>query len=249
MLGGVIAFAGGILKPRARWLPAAIVPAAVCYVVAGIAGWYVSTFIVKPNQFDRERPYIADNIAFTRQAYGLDRFAQREFPAETTVAAADPEHNQATLDNIRLWDVNALQDTLRQVQEIRTYYDFPGIDIDRYQINGSLREVMLAVRELNVDKLPESSRNWINDKLIYTHGYGITMNPVNGFTPEGLPTLYPEQHARAEHRAWPQRDAPGNLLRRDDQHRRLRQDPPAGIQLLRRARATTSPRTTARAAS
>ena len=190
VLGGVVAIAGGILKLRARWLPAAIVPAAACYVVAGIAGWYVSTFIVKPNQLDRERPYIADNIAFTRQAYGLDRFAQREFPAETTVAAADPEHNQATLDNIRLWDVSALQDTLRQVQEIRTYYDFPGIDIDRYQINGSLRQVMLAVRELYVDKLPESSRNWINDKLIYTHGYGITMNPVNGFTPEGLPTLY-----------------------------------------------------------
>ncbi|MGA2205277.1 MAG: UPF0182 family protein [Terracidiphilus sp.] len=189
-LGGAIALAGGILKLRARWLLAAIVPAAVCYVVAGVAGWYVNTFIVKPNQLDRERPYIADNIAFTRQAYGLDRFAQREFPADTTVAAADPEHNQATLDNIRLWDVSALQDTLRQVQEIRTYYDFPGIDIDRYQINGSLRQVMLAVRELNVDKLPESSRNWINDKLIYTHGYGITMNPVNGFTPEGLPTLY-----------------------------------------------------------
>ncbi len=126
----------------------------------------------------------------TRQAYGLDRFAQHEFPAETTVAAADPDHNQATLENIRLWDVGALQDTLRQVQEIRTYYDFPGIDIDRYQINGALRQVMLGVRELNVDKLPESSRNWINDKLIYTHGYGITMNPVNGFTPEGLPTLY-----------------------------------------------------------
>ncbi|MGA9060195.1 MAG: UPF0182 family protein [Terracidiphilus sp.] len=189
-IGAVMAVAGGALRPRARWLLASIVPAAVCFVVAGLVGWYVSTFIVKPNQLDRERPYIADNIAFTRQAYGLDRFAQREYPADTTVAAADPEHNQATLDNIRLWDVGALRDTLRQVQEIRTYYDFPGIDIDRYQINGSLRQVMLAVRELNVDKLPESSRNWINDKLIYTHGYGITMNPVNGFTPEGLPTLY-----------------------------------------------------------
>jgi hypothetical protein len=189
-LGAVIAIAGGVLRPGARWLIASIVPAAVCFVIAGIAGWYVSTFIVKPNQLDRERPYIADNIAATRQAYGLDRFAQSEFPAETTVAAVDPDHNQATLENIRLWDVGALQDTLRQVQEIRTYYDFPGIDIDRYQISGSLRQVMLAVRELNVDKLPESSRNWINDKLIYTHGYGITMNPVNGFTPEGLPTLY-----------------------------------------------------------
>ena len=189
-IGAVIAIASGIFRPRMRWLIAAIAPAAVCFVVAGIAGWYVSTFIVNPNRLDRERPYIANNIIFTRQAYGLDRFAQSEFPAETNVAAADPEHNQATLENIRLWDVGALQDTLRQVQEIRTYYDFPGIDIDRYQINGSLRQVMLAVRELNVDKLPESSRNWINDKLIYTHGYGITMNPVNGFTPEGLPTLY-----------------------------------------------------------
>jgi uncharacterized membrane protein (UPF0182 family) len=94
------------------------------------------------------------------------------------------------LQNIRLWDWQALQDALRQIQEIRTYYDFPDIDIDRYQIEGNMREVMLAARELNVEKLPESSRNWINEKLVYTHGYGITMNPVNGFTPEGLPTLF-----------------------------------------------------------
>ena len=189
VIGAIIAIAGGVLRPRGAWLAAAVVPAIVCYVIVGIAGWYVTTFLVRPNQLDRERPYITYNIAMTRQAYGLDRFSQFEFPAETTVAAADPANNQATLQNIRLWDVQALQDTLRQVQEIRTYYDFPDIDIDRYQINGSLREVMLGVRELNVDKLPESSHNWINDKLIYTHGYGITMNPVNGFTPEGLPTL------------------------------------------------------------
>ena len=125
----------------------------------------------------------------TREAYGLAGFAQHEFPAEIDPGAADPANNQPTLQNIRLWDVQALRDTLRQVQEIRTYYDFPDIDIDRYQINGSQREVMLGVRELNVDKLPESSRNWINEKLIYTHGYGVTMNTVNGFTPEGLPTL------------------------------------------------------------
>jgi hypothetical protein len=189
LLGALIAIVSAVLKPRGRWLIAAVLPAAVCYIVAGIVGWYVTSFRVKPNELDLERPYIAYNIQMTRQAYGLDTFAQREFPAETTVGATDPANNQATLQNIRLWDVQALKDTLRQIQEIRTYYDFPDIDIDRYLIDGNQREVMLAVRELNVDKLPDSSRNWINDKLIYTHGYGITMNPVNGFTAEGLPTL------------------------------------------------------------
>src|SRR6266851_1042098 len=189
VLGAAIATINVVAVPRARWLVAAVAPAAICYVVLQIIGWYVSSFIVKPNELVRERPYIASNIDLTRQAYGLDRLAQREFPAETTVEAADPANNQATLQNIRLWDWRALQDTLRQIQEIRTYYDFPDIDIDRYDIDGTTREGMLAARELNVDKLPESSRNWINEKLIYTHGYGITMNPVNGFTPEGLPTL------------------------------------------------------------
>jgi uncharacterized membrane protein (UPF0182 family) len=189
VLGAVIAAVNAARVPRGRWLIAAIVPAAVCYVALQGVAWYVSSFIVKPNELVREKPYIVYNTDLTRQAYGLNRVAQREFPAETTVEAADPANNQATLQNIRLWDWRALQDTLRQIQEIRTYYDFPDIDIDRYDIDGTTREVMLATRELNVDKLPESSRNWINDKLIYTHGYGITMNPVNGFTSEGLPTL------------------------------------------------------------
>ncbi len=189
VLGAVMAAVNAVRVPRGRWLVAAILPAAVCFVGLQAVGWYVSSFIVKPNELVREQPYIAHNIELTRQAYGLDRFAQREFPAETTIEAADPANNQPTLQNIRLWDWHALQDTLRQIQEIRTYYDFPDIDIDRYEIDGTMRQVMLATRELNVDKLPESSRNWINEKLIYTHGYGITMNPVNGFTAEGLPTL------------------------------------------------------------
>jgi uncharacterized membrane protein (UPF0182 family) len=189
VIGAVIAVVNAVRVPRGRWLVAAILPAAVCYIAVQGVAWYVSSFIVKPNELVREKPYIVFNTDLTRQAYGLNRVSQREFPAETTVDAADPENNQATLQNIRLWDWRALQDTLRQIQEIRTYYDFPDIDIDRYKIDGTTREVMLAARELNVDKLPESSRNWINDKLIYTHGYGITMNPVNGFTPEGLPTL------------------------------------------------------------
>jgi uncharacterized protein len=189
VLGAIIAAANAMRVPRGRWLIAAILPAAGCYIVVQAVAWYVSSFVVKPNELVREKPYIVYNTDLTRQAFGLDRVAQREFPAETTVEAADPANNQATLQNIRLWDWHALQDTLRQIQEIRTYYDFPDIDIDRYEIDGAVREVMLAARELNVDKLPESSRNWINEKLIYTHGYGITMNPVNGFTTEGLPTL------------------------------------------------------------
>jgi uncharacterized membrane protein (UPF0182 family) len=189
VLGAAIAAVNVVTAPRVRWLAAAVAPAAVCYLALQIIGWYVGNFIVKPNELVRERPYIANNIEMTRQAYGLNRVTQREFPAETTVEATDPANNQATLQNIRLWDWRALQDTLRQIQEIRTYYDFPDVDIDRYEIDGSMREVMLAARELSVDKLPESSRNWINEKLIYTHGYGITMNPVNGFTTEGLPTL------------------------------------------------------------
>ena len=189
VVGAVIAAVNGVSMARGRWILAAILPAALCFISLQVVGWYVSSFIVKPNELVREQPYIANNIALTRQAYGLDRVSQHEFPAETDVAAADPANNQATLQNIRLWDWRALQDTLRQIQEIRTYYDFPDIDIDRYEIDGVTRQVMLATRELNVEKLPESSRNWINEKLIYTHGYGITMNPVNGFTAEGLPNL------------------------------------------------------------
>jgi uncharacterized membrane protein (UPF0182 family) len=190
VLGAAIAAANAVRVPRGRWFVAAIVPAAACYIAVQVVAWYVSSFIVKPNELVRQKPYIVFNTNSTREAYGLNRVTEREFPAETTVEAADPAHNQATLQNIRLWDWHALQDTLRQIQEIRTYYDFPDIDIDRYEINGTTREVMLAARELNVEKLPESSRNWINEKLIYTHGYGITMNPVNGFTAEGLPTFF-----------------------------------------------------------
>jgi uncharacterized membrane protein (UPF0182 family) len=189
VIGALIAVVNALRMGRVRWLVTAILPAVACYFFIQAYGWYVSSFIVKPNELVREQPYIAHNIEFTRQAFGLNQVVQREFPAETTVEAVDPANNQATLQNIRLWDWRALQDTLRQIQEIRTYYDFPDIDIDRYEIDGAIRQVMLATREMSVEKLPESSRNWINEKLIYTHGYGITMNPVNGFTPEGLPAL------------------------------------------------------------
>ncbi|HYY43086.1 MAG TPA: UPF0182 family protein, partial [Pyrinomonadaceae bacterium] len=112
----------------------------------------------------------------------------RDFPADDADAAYSLEANRPTLDNLRIWDYHALQATLRQVQEIRTYYDFNDVDIDRYRVGGQTRQVMLAARELDVSKLPASSRgNWINERLIYTHGYGVTMNTANGFTPEGRP--------------------------------------------------------------
>ena len=189
LIGALIAVVNAMRQPRLVWLGAAIAPAGVVYLGVGLFGWYVTSFVVKPNELVREGPYIAHNVEMTRRAYGLTRIAQVPFPAETGLEALDAENNQETLSNIRLWDWRALQDTLRQIQEIRTYYDFPDIDIDRYDINGTVRQVMLATRELNIDRLPESSRNWINEKLIYTHGYGITMNPVNGFTAEGLPDL------------------------------------------------------------
>jgi uncharacterized membrane protein (UPF0182 family) len=189
LLGAIALAVNAVRESSGRMIAGAVAPAAVCFVGMNVAAWYTGTFIVKPNELVDETPYIAHNIELTRKAYGLEKFAQSEFPAETNVDAADPANNQPTLNNIRLWDWHALQDTLRQVQEIRTYYDFPDIDIDRYVLDGNLREVMLAERELNVDKLPVSSRNWINEKLIYTHGYGVTMNGVNGFTSEGLPIL------------------------------------------------------------
>ena len=189
VVGAVIATVGAIARPQLTTLAASVAPAAVCYIVVGALGWYVSNFVVRPNELVRESPYIAHNIEHTRRAFALDRIAQVAFSAESGVDAVDVANNRDTIESIRLWDWRALRDTLRQIQAIRTYYDFPDIDIDRYRIDGRVRQVMLAARELNLERLPESSRNWINEKLVYTHGYGITMNSVNSFTADGLPQL------------------------------------------------------------
>ena len=162
-------------------------PVLVYIVGVVIVPTYVQSFIVKPNELGRETPYIQHNIVATRHAFSLDQIEQRNFEAEHSIQALNLNANNASLENIRLWDWQALQDTLKQIQAIRTYYDFHDVDVDRYQIDGKKRQTMLAAREIAVDKLPEASRNWINQKLIYTHGYGITMNTANGFTPEGMP--------------------------------------------------------------
>lgn len=189
LLGAGLLLVNAIAAPKLRWIIAAPIPAAATYAVVGVIGWYVNGFVVKPNELVRETPYITHNIQSTREAFGLTRVEKVDFPADAGVEALKADENSETIENIRLWDWRPLQDTLRQIQEIRTYYDFPDIDIDRYEIDGKIRQMMLAVRELNVERLPESSRNWINEKLVYTHGYGITMNTVNAFTPEGTPDL------------------------------------------------------------
>ena len=143
---------------------------------------------VVPNEMVAERPYIEQNIKYTRMAYGLDRIKEEEFPAEETLRAEDLLKNDATIKNIRLWDRRPLLVTYAQLQEIRTYYKFVDVDNDRYMVDGQLRQVMLSARELSYRNLP--SRIWINERLTYTHGYGIVMGPVNRITPEGLPDFW-----------------------------------------------------------
>ena len=162
-------------------------------VVVGILGGSIypeilQRFVVAPNEIDKERPYIANSIEFTRKAYGLDRFEERSFSAVEDLTLDDIRQNESTFRNVRLWDHKPLLTTFAQLQEIRTYYDFMHIDNDRYRINGVYRQVSLSPRELNPASLPE--RNWINEYLTYTHGYGLCLGPVNEFTSEGLPVLF-----------------------------------------------------------
>ncbi|MBA4124590.1 MAG: UPF0182 family protein [Acidobacteria bacterium] len=187
-IAALILFVNAFTKKDGRFIVfALVIPVAVFVVAVFLIPAYVQNFVVKPNELGRETPYIEHNIAGTRAGFNLETVESREYPAETSPAAFNLEANRSTLANIRLWDWRALQDTLRQIQEIRTYYDFPDVDVDRYRIGGEMRQVMIATREFDNSKLPDQSRNWINERLVYTHGYGITMNPVNEFTTEGKP--------------------------------------------------------------
>jgi uncharacterized membrane protein (UPF0182 family) len=146
-------------------------------------------FRVVPNEIEAERPYIERNIQFTRRAYGLDKIESKDFPAEEQLTVQDLKRNDATIKNIRLWEHRPLLATYAQLQEIRTYYKFVEVDNDRYQIDGTYRQVMLSARELSHQHLP-SRGNWINEHLTYTHGYGVVFGPVNQVTPEGLPEFF-----------------------------------------------------------
>jgi hypothetical protein len=154
----------------------------------GVLPGAVQRLRVVPNEMVAERPYIEQNIKYTRMAYGLDRIKEEEFPAEESLTLADLGTNDATIKNIRLWDHRPLLVTYAQLQEIRTYYRFVDVDNDRYMVDGQLRQVMLSARELSYKNLP--SRIWINERLTYTHGYGVVLGPVNRITPEGLPEFW-----------------------------------------------------------
>ena len=188
IIAAIILLVNAFAMRRFSLLLIALALPIVTYVIGVVlVPSYIQSFIVKPNELDRETPYISHNIEWTRRGFGLDQIELRDFEADPSVAALDLPNNREGLENIRLWDWRALQDTLRQIQQIRTYYDFPDVDVDRYMTGGQTRQMMIAPREINDAKLPSSSRNWINERLIYTHGYGVTMNSANGFTPEGLP--------------------------------------------------------------
>jgi uncharacterized membrane protein (UPF0182 family) len=156
----------------------------------GLTGYpaVVQRLRVAPNEIVAERPYIERTIAATNRAYGLDRIESRPFPAEENLNAAVLRTNDATIKNIRLWEHRPALDSYGQLQEIRTYYKFVDVDNDRYQLEGELRQLMLSVRELSHGHLP--SRIWINEHLVYTHGYGAVVGPVNRVTREGLPEFF-----------------------------------------------------------
>ncbi|MBE0448514.1 MAG: UPF0182 family protein [Actinobacteria bacterium] len=162
---------------------------AVSIIVGGIYPAIVQQYKVSPNEIEKETPYIKQAIKFTNRAYELDKIKEKQFPAEQELNKADLDNNKQTIDNIRLWDWQPLSKTFKQIQSIRLYYDFVDVDVDRYLIDGNYRQVAISARELNIDNLPEKAKTWVNEHLVYTHGYGIVANKVNEFTEDGLPKL------------------------------------------------------------
>ncbi|MFC1526638.1 UPF0182 family protein [Candidatus Latescibacterota bacterium] len=161
----------------------------VAILVGFVPSTLTQTLVVDPSELAREAPYIQHNIDATRRAYGLDRIEEQPFAADQNLTRADIEANPLTIRNIRVWDERPLAQTYQQVQEIRPYYVFSGVDVDRYTVDGVYRQVMLSAREMAADRLPAQARSWVNERLQYTHGYGIAMSPVNHVTADGLPDL------------------------------------------------------------
>lgn len=180
------------LRVRTYRLPAAAFLLVVIgsFVLSGVIPVLFREFFVKPSELELERPYIERNIALTRQAYNLDQIAAKPFAAEQKLSFKTLDANKATIDNIRLWDWLPLSDTYAQLQEIRTYYKFHDLDVDRYWLDGSYQSVMLSARELRPSLLPPNAQTWVNRHVLFTHGNGAVMSPVTRKSTEGLPLLY-----------------------------------------------------------
>ena len=187
LLGAALS-AATAFTPRNALMIAAVGLYALVAVGGNVAAFGLQRLVVTPDEQQREAPYLAHNIAATRQAFGLEQLEARELSGDATLTLADIENNRDTINNVRLWDHEPLLDTFGQLQEIRTYYDFASVDNDRYFIDGEYRQIMLSSRELNSNSLP--NRSWVNERLQYTHGFGIAMGPVNQVTQEGLPVLF-----------------------------------------------------------
>jgi uncharacterized membrane protein (UPF0182 family) len=178
---------------RARTLRLAfitvLVIAAAWLTGLGLYPRFVQQFRVTPNELTVETPYIRNGITSTLHAFGLDRVREQMFASEP-VTAAVLDRNRATVDNVRLWDYRPLLSAYRQLQALRPYYIFGDVDIDRYQIGGQQRQVMLAARELDTTRVAAQARTWVNEHLVYTHGYGLVMSPVNRISEEGMPVFF-----------------------------------------------------------
>jgi hypothetical protein len=154
-------------------------------IVPGIFEW----LMVQPNEITFERPYIKNNIEFTRYGFGLNNVEEKEYPMNGSFTEGTINDNPNLFSNVRLWDWRALDAVYKQFQAIRLYYEFSDVDVDRYNINGKKQQVMVSAREINIDNLSEQSQTFVNKRFQYTHGYGLTMASVSEFTPEGLPHL------------------------------------------------------------
>ncbi|MFW5991290.1 MAG: UPF0182 family protein [Candidatus Nanoarchaeia archaeon] len=148
----------------------------------------IQSLVVSPNEFELEEPFLKSNINFTQEAYGLSQVEENKVNYTTSITNNVIDENPDIINNIRLLDSRPLKQTYKQTQEIRSYYDLSGIDIDRYNVQGEYTQVMLSPRELDQNVLQERAKTWVNNRLVFTHGYGIVMSPVNKITSEGMPT-------------------------------------------------------------
>ena len=177
----------GLVRPGMKKIVLSAAGLALVFFVGNFYPKLLQKFVVDPNELVKETIYMEHTIAGALTAYGLSHTEVHELSGSASLTAKSIRENATTIENIRLWDQEPLLDTLGQIQEIRTYYQFNSVDNDRYRINGDYRQTLLSPRELLSSNLP--NRTWINEHLTFTHGYGVSLSPVNQVTPEGLPVL------------------------------------------------------------